>query len=173
MSPPPNAPGRSRWVARVLLAFAAAVLATYLLASVLQTAFVLLGLRDAGARFSPGVVLTTVLHDLHGLAFNALFVSYPLLIAAGLAVAFPVAALLRRWTGAGRRLLYPLAGAAMMGAMLALSRVVFYGITLYAGSRGAWGLAGQMLAGALGGLAFALVLEAAIPHRPPAEESSP
>src|SRR5690606_20849317 len=104
---------------------------------------------------------------------NALFVSYPLLIAAGLAVAFPVAALLRRWTGAGRRLLYPLAGAAMMGAMLALSRVVFYGITLYAGSRGAWGPAGQMLAGALGGLACALSLEPAPPRRPRAGESAP
>src|SRR5690606_41532844 len=109
----------------------------------------------------------------HGVAAEAPSVAAPLLDAAGLAVASPVAALPRRWTGAGRRLRCPLAGAAMMGAMLALSRVVFYGITLYAGSRGAWGLAGQMLAGALGGLAFALVLEAAIPHRPPAEESSP
>lgn len=173
MPPFRSAPGRLGRVPRALVAFAFAVLATYLLASVLQTAFVLAGLAEAGARFSPSVVLVTVLHDLHGLAFNALFVSYPLLIAAGLAIAFPVAALVRRWTGARRRLLYPLAGAAMMGAMLVLSRLVFYGITLYAGSRGAAGLAGQMLAGALGGLVFALVLDAVSHRRLTAQEASP
>lgn len=139
---------------RPVLAFVPAVATTYVVASLFQTAFVLAGLYSIGARFSPMDVLRTALHDLYGLAFHGMFVSYLLLIALGFAVALPVAGAVRHWTPLKGTIIYPLAGAAMMGAMLIIAKTVFFGISLYAGTRGTGGLAGQMLAGALGGFVF-------------------
>lgn len=143
----------------ILLAFALGVLSTYVAASLLQTAFVLAGLIGAGASIPFIAGLKTAAQDLYGLTFNALFIPYPLLLLAGFLVALPTAALLRRATGWPRQWLYPLAGAIMMASLLVLAKIVFYGITLYAGTRGAGGFLGQMVAGAIGGWVFATVLD--------------
>lgn len=148
---------RTAPVIQALLAWAACVLTTYMLASLFQTSFVLAGLHSAGAELPLAIILRTALYDLYGLAFNALFVSYLLLIAIGFVIALPVAAWLKKWTHARSLVIYPLAGAVLMGSMLSLAKMVFYGITLYAGTRGPAGLACQMLAGAAGGVVFALV----------------
>ncbi|KJS07223.1 MAG: hypothetical protein VR73_09265 [Gammaproteobacteria bacterium BRH_c0] len=152
-----NPSSRTAPVIRALLAWAACVLTTYVLASLMQTGFVLTALHSAGAQLPPGIILRTVLHDLYGLAFNALFVSYLLLIVIGFVIALPVAALLKKWTHARALVIYPLAGAVLMGSMLGLAKMAFYGLSLYAGTRGPAGLACQMLAGAAGGLVFALI----------------
>lgn len=156
MPQPPPSPNRMRRARALLFAFALAALVTYIVAAVLQTSFVLAGLHTAGADFTPAVVVTTIFRDLYGLAFKGLFVSYLLLVAVGLAIALSVAALVRKWTAARGMIIYPLAAAVMMAVMLSLIKAVFFGITLYAGSRGAAGLAGQMFAGACGGVVFAL-----------------
>ena len=148
---------RTALVIQTLLAWAACVLATYVLASLFQTGFVLAGLHSAGAQLPVAIILRTALYDLYGLAFNALFVSYLLLIAVGFVIALPVAALLKKWTRARALVIYPLAGAVLMGTMLLLAKIVFYGLTLYAGTRGPAGLVCQMLAGAAGGTVFALI----------------
>lgn len=159
MPHPSPSPSRMRQARGLLFAFALAALATYMVAAVSQTGFVLAGLHAAGADFTPAVVVATIFRDLYGLAFKGLFVSYLLLVAVGLAIALSVAALVKRWTAARGMIIYPLAAAVMMGAMLSLIKAVFFGITLYAGTRGAAGLAGQMLAGACGGALFALCME--------------
>lgn len=160
-----NQPARAAWVLRVLLAWLACSLATYVLASLFQSGFVLAGLHSAGAELPLGIIVRTLLHDLYGLAFNAMFASYLLLIAIGFAIALPIAALMKKWTAARSLIIYPLAGAALMGTMLVLAKMAFYGITLYAGTRGFAGLACQMLAGAMGGIVFALLMQEKVTRR--------
>lgn len=159
MPPSRSTSRRSFSLPRLILAFISAVAATYVVASLFQTGFVLAGLHSIGARLSMMDVLRTALHDLYGLAFQGMFISYLLLIALGFAVALPVAAAIRHWTPLKGPIIYPLAGAVMMAAMLIIAREVFFGLTLYAGTRGAGGLACQMLAGALGGLVFGLLVK--------------
>ncbi len=158
----PPASRRRLPFARLTWAFVATVVVTHVLSSLAQTGFVLLALADAGASFTPRVVLATALHDMHGLAFRGI-APFPLILAFGYLLALPVAALMVKLAGGGRRWLYPLAGATMMGCLLGLTQLVFFGITLYAGTRGAPALTAQILTGAVGGYLFTRMLEEKTP----------
>ena len=144
----------------VTSAFILCVLVTYTVASLSQSLLVLTELYRAGADIPLLIVLKTIALDFYGLAFQALFVAYPVVIVAGFVLALPLAALLLRYSSMPPRLLYPAAGAVMMAVVLYAAQLGFYGLSLYAGTRGVLGVAGQMLAGGLGGWVFAVVLEA-------------
>lgn len=157
-----SAPHQSRisaFIIQRVFAWAACVLVTYILASLFQTGFVLAGLHSAGAKLPITIIVHTALYDLYGLAFNALFVSYLLVIAVGFVIALPIAALLKKWTRSPSMVIYPLAGAVSMAGILILAKIVFYGLTLYAGTRGPAGFAFQVLAGAVGGVVFACIIK--------------
>jgi hypothetical protein len=121
-----------------------AVLATTLAGSVVQTQFNLAQLAVLGQPVGLGMRLHTTLLDLA--RFAPLFGT---IVAVGLVVALPLASWLagRR---AGRRWLYPLAGAlALLVALLLMRWLV--GLTPIAAARGPWGMTALVLAGAFGG----------------------
>lgn len=139
-------------VSRLLAMYLAAVVLTYLLASATATQAVVASLSGMGVEVGAATRLSMTLRDLAGMAGSLL----PM-VAAGLLVAFPVAALLgRRWPRR-RTLLYVLAGAAAMLALHGTLKLVL-GITPIAIARSAGGLAVQALAGAIGGWLFARLL---------------
>lgn len=140
---------------RLVVAFVSSVLVAYTLASVCQSLFVLAGLEKAGADLSAGLWVHTIWHDFTQLAFGGKYVSYGVTIVEGFAIALPVAALIHAWFGVSRMLLYPMAGAAAIAVILYALQVRFFGLVLVTGVRGSAGVACQLLAGAVGGAAFA------------------
>ena len=146
---------------RWLGAWLAALVASYIPASVAQSCFTLLALRRAGAVLTPDHWLRTIGHDLWGFAFSAHLVPYPLLLGLALAAGFVVA------TGLAGRLargsppvrpgywLYPLAGALAVAVMLALVHRLFFGAHFFSATRTFAGQASQVAAGAIGGGVFA------------------
>lgn len=135
-------------------AYAASVVVTYLLASVFQSAFVLIALERAGAEISIAMWLRTLGHDLYGFIVEPVFFSYPLAILLGLLIAFASAALVRRllrWPGL---LVFPLSGAVALATILLIVQSRFSGATLFAGARGVIGFSLQLIAGATGGVVF-------------------
>lgn len=134
--------------ARVLVAWLAATAVTAMIGSIVQTQFNLAAIAQLGAPVPPGVRLQTTLQDLAGFA--------PLLagvVAAGFAIAFPVAALLRRAWPEGRTHLYVLAGIAAIAAAILLMNALMPIIPIGA-TRSAAGLLALSLAGAPGGWVF-------------------
>lgn len=133
---------------RVLGAYLAAVLVTYAGAAFAHTQSVMARLDDMGVAVSAGDRLYATVHDLAGMA--ALFLP---MIAAGLAVAFPVARLVLRVLPRWQPLAYPLAGGV---AVLAIHVILYQtlSITPIAGARTTVGLTIQALCGALGGWVF-------------------
>lgn len=144
----------------VVSAFILCALVTYIVASIFQSLLVLSELTRAGASIPLLTALKTIVLDLYGLAFQAMFISYLLVIVAGFVLALPVAAILVRFSNLPQGLLYTLAGAVMMGVVLYTAQRAFYGLSLYAGTRGMVGVMGQMIAGGLGGWVFSKVMEA-------------
>ena len=142
-------------IKRLLMGFLAAVIAAYITASLLQSFFVLNALEAAGANFSLKLWVHTLWHDLYGLAFGGKYVSYGKTIVMGFAIALPVAALCHKFIPLPRALIYSLAGATAMATILTLVKINFYDLTLFAGTRGSAGFSAQLIAGALGGFAFA------------------
>lgn len=137
---------------RLLIAFLLAVATTVVLASIFQTLSVEAALSGAGAEFDLPTRIDMAASDFIGLA-----PSFAPVVAGGLAVAFVVASILKRFLKPLAPVAYPLAGAAAIGAALLAMPVMLdlQGITPLAGSRGALGFALQCLAGAAGGLVFA------------------
>ncbi len=138
------------WI-RQLLAFALAVAATALLGTLASTHFVLAGLVDLNVELPLSARLFSHGHDIVGMGPVLALVA-----AAGFVIAFPVAALARRFLPRWRAVGYPLAGAAAMLAALLLMESVL-GLMPVAGARGAAGLVMQGVAGAVGGYVFAAV----------------
>ena len=141
-------------VRRIAFSYLAAVLVTYVAASIFQSLLVLTALVRAGADISIREWLWTLAHDLYGFTFSGI-VPQGLTDMAGFIIAMPVAALIHKWLRISRWILYPLAGAAAMGTILYIVKLNFYGVPLYPGTRGFTGFGLQLLAGALGGLVFA------------------
>jgi hypothetical protein len=141
-------------VQQVVIAYVVAVLVTYVLASIFQSLSVLVAMNQAGAGFTAGVWLKTILHDLYGFTFLG-YASYGLGVVIGFAIAMPTAALIHRLSGLPRWFLYPLAGATSMATEMYIIKGNFYDTTIFPGTRGLTGFTLQLLAGALGGLIFA------------------
>ena len=135
---------------RVLGGFLAATLVLTALATVFQSAFVLLMLADVGAQFSADQAASMMVADLAGLG-----PLYGVIIAIGLVVAFLAAALVHRITPLPRALVFAGAGAVAIGIMLFAMEQVFFGVQLIAGARTGLGFIAQMVAGLIAGFAFA------------------
>jgi hypothetical protein len=142
---------------RLAVAYLASVLTAYTLASVCQSLFVLAGLAHAGANMPRGLWLHTIWYDFTHLAFGGKYVSYGMTIMEGFAIALPVAAVIHKYSGWNRLLLYSLAGATAIAVILYALQIRFLGLALITGSRGTAGVACQLLAGALGGAVFAVL----------------
>jgi hypothetical protein len=134
---------------RAVFGFGVAVVVLTALAVIFQTGFVLSALADVGAQLSLGPILTMILDDLIG--FGPI---YGALIAIGLLVAFPAAAIVHRLTKLSRVLVFAGAGLVCMLVMLVAMEQVFFGVQLVAGARTLPGLVSQMIAGAVAGWAF-------------------
>lgn len=135
----------------LLLAFLAAVAATAVLGSLVQTQLALAALSGLGVEIGFGERLAASGADLLGFA-----PMYAGVVAAGFLLAFPVAALLTRWLPTLRHRLYALAGAVAILTALLLMRTLL-GLSPVSSARGVNGLALHGLAGAVGGLVFALL----------------
>ncbi|TXS94007.1 hypothetical protein FV139_10325 [Parahaliea maris] len=136
---------------RALKAYFPALILTYILAVVLATASVMDSLRDMGVAVSATVQVQATWHDLLGMTST-----YLVLLAVALLVAFVVAAGVIRLVGGGRLLWYSLAGAVAVLVLHITLQLVLH-ISPVAAARSAMGLAGQCLAGAVGGWFFALL----------------
>lgn len=141
-------------VVRAIIGYLLAVVLTTVAGSALQSHLVARALIQAGGEIAPDVQLTMMQSDL--LTFGPQFAA---IVAIALAVGFVVASVLKRVLTPLAPIAYPLGGAcALIAAMFILPILLkLDGITPLAGARGGLGLAFQGLAGALGGLAFALV----------------
>lgn len=138
-------------ILKLVLAFVAAVIVTTILGAVFHTQFVIGRLTDMGIAVSFSDRLATTLHDIGGMA-----PLFGLVIARGFLIAFLAGALVYRFAGTQRNLVYAVAGAVAIGVALSAMGMV-YNITPIAGARSWAGFIAQMAAGALGGYVFALI----------------
>lgn len=142
---------RVRWA---IISYLAAVIATYVAASIFQSLCVLVALQQAGAKMSIQDWLHTLWHDLYGFTFLG-YAPYGPAIMAGFIIAMPTAAIMHRFFRVPRGILYPLAGAVAIATILYIVKLNFYGVTIFPGTRGWYGFGLQLLAGAFGGSVFA------------------
>ena len=137
-----------RFLGTRLAIYLAAVLVTYLLASIMATQSVVSSLSGMGVDISFSERAAMTLRDLAGMA--GMFLP---MVAFGLLTAFMATALICRYWNRWRIPLYLIAGAAaLVGIHLALN--LAFGITPVAIARTPLGLVMQGAAGAAGGLAF-------------------
>ncbi|WP_426416136.1 hypothetical protein [Aestuariirhabdus sp. LZHN29] len=134
---------------RTLIAFMAASLCAFVLASVSHSQFVLNELTSLGIVIPADVRALSTVDDLLGL-----LPSYGVIITLGLGLAFSFTAWLRRHTQLPAKTLYPLAGLTAFATLLVLMQPIL-DITLIAGARGWFGFTSQCLAGAIAGWVFA------------------
>lgn len=132
-------------VVRLLLGWAITVAIAVALGSMVQTQFNLEALNDLGVPVGLGDRLSATLHDLR--FFTQ---AYVLLISIAFAIAWPVAALFRRWLPGHRTLLFTLAGAAAVRVMLAVMDQALP-VTAIAAARGLGGTIALTLTGAVAG----------------------
>lgn len=134
---------------RRIAAFAAGVLATYIVAAIVSTQMILGEVAGLGMPVSFGDRAAATLHDLAGMAM-----AYLPLIGASLLVAFPVAAVALRYIRLPRTLGYALAAGAALWT-LHLIMIATFGMHPVPATRTALGLALQAGAGVVGGYVFA------------------
>ncbi len=134
---------------RILVAFLAAVVATYLLAAAFSTQVILHQVADLGLPISLSVRLDTTLEDL--LAMLPMYLPF---VAASLFVAVPVSALALKVVPLPRALGCVIGGAAALWALHTIMFAVF-GIHALPATRSIVGLATQAIAGAIGGYVYA------------------
>lgn len=139
---------------RTLTAFLASAALTFVLAAVFYTQQVISRQAAIGVEYSAPQKFSTLLDNILGLA-----PSYGVVLAIGLAIAFPVAALLKRVLKPLAPLAFPLAGAAAVYTAIYLIEnvVASGGVGALGGARGTLGMVLQCLAGLIGGGAFALL----------------
>lgn len=138
-------------VFRHLVAFLLAVGVALIAASAASTHFVIAGLEDIGAEIGAAERLSMMANDLKGLG-----PTYGVVIAIGFAIALPVGWLIGQILKPIRFLRFPLAGAAAIGAAL-YAMLKIYDVVPIIGAQSTAGFAGQLAAGALGGLVFAVL----------------
>ena len=139
--------------ARMGLAFIAAAVTTFVLASVFYTQQVLAKQAAIGARYTAGQQVETYIDNLIGLA-----PAYGVVLAVALLIGFLVAAIVKRVLVPLAPVAYPIAGAAaVFTAVWAIENLVAGGgVGALGGARDALGIALQCLAGFAGGVVFAV-----------------
>lgn len=147
---------RMRRFGKTFLIFILSVLAATVVACMFSTQFVIAALEGSGADVSWAARLDMTLYDLGHLGLV-----YGIIIFIGLAIAFPVAALIYRFVKTKRPLIYAAAGMASFVVMLYLMQAVFFGVPIIAGARSTMGLAFQALAGGIAGYVFACLTKRA------------
>ncbi len=133
---------------KVILAYAGAVVAAFVLGSVFVTQFNLASVAGMGMEVSPGVRLQATLHDLAGLSST-----YLPMVAVAFLIALLVAAGLLKLFPAQRLFLFVLAGAVGLITIHLLIKALL-GLNGIAATRTLAGLLSQGLAGAVGGYVF-------------------
>ncbi|RFC63486.1 hypothetical protein DYI37_10685 [Fulvimarina endophytica] len=134
------------------IVFALAVLASAIVASIVQTQFNLAELVRLGAPITPGIRLETTLADI--LHFGPVMAA---IVAAAFLPAFLVAFLVSRMSPVPRIPLYALAGVAGLFAAFMLMDLFTPMPTLVAAARGPVGLLALTLTGSIGGALFAIL----------------
>jgi len=132
----------------LILHFLLASIATTLIACLLQTQMVLLGLTKLDIHVSLSDRVYMSWQDLLGL-----IPTYGGIITLGLLIGFGVCKLIILYSPFKSPFLYIFAGGAAMAVILLAMQPVM-GITLVAGARSALGIALQVVAGMLGGFCF-------------------
>jgi hypothetical protein len=135
---------------RGLLAFALALIATYLVACIAATQGALAALPALVQPIPMDVRLQTTLADLGGMAAR-----FTPLLALALLAGFAIAATVIRWLPGLRTLGYVMAGFTALIAMHMIMKSTFNNIDAVAATRTVPGLLTQGLAGACGGWVFA------------------
>lgn len=135
---------------RRIAAFVVAALVAFVAASLIHTQIILAGLSDLGADIPLSLRISTSLADLLGLA-----PSFGVVVVIALLLGLLVAGLARRYVPLPRPLAFAIAGTGAMATALWLMHLGF-DITPIASARTTGGLLMLCLAGALGGVAFAL-----------------
>jgi len=130
----------------------AAVLTTVILGVGLQTQNVLARLEDIGADITLLERLSMTLYDLRYL--GSLYIIF---VGLALAIAFLFGGGVFRFTKFGRSIIYSIAGAVGLLAMLFGMKQAFFDIHMIAGARDGFGIGLQMLAGAIGGFVFSKI----------------
>lgn len=142
----------SHFVFRSIPALLAAVLATALLGSVVQTQFNLVALQSMGVALEPVHWIETTLSDLVG--FTPIMA-----VLAGLTfiIAFPIGALINAYWIRSRILVFPLAGG--LGLLVALQLVNHLAPmpTLIAATRSLTGTLAMVVCAGVGGLLYAWI----------------
>ena len=135
-------------VLRLVSHFLIAAMATFLLASLAHSQFVLHELGKLGVEIDFATRLSSTLDDLTGL-----MPTYGIVVAISLLIGFLITTLVRKYLAKPAHWLYPVAGfVAILAAHIAMHPIL--DITLIAGARSTFGLICQCLAGAFGGWAF-------------------
>lgn len=153
-------------IIRILIGFFLAAIAGYIVASVFATTANLMRLTDIGVEIPFLDAWRTYVFDLLGMAPTPFAITrYGTVIFIGLAIAFPVAALMRFFASRAQPalqrivpLLFPAAGATAIGVSLVLMYQQ-YEVSAVAGGRGL-GFLAQCIAGAFAGYVFQRLLQA-------------
>jgi hypothetical protein len=144
---------------RWMLALSAAVLVTAVLGSVVGAQFNLARLTALGAEIPLSTRIAVSGHDI--MSFGPLFAG---MVALGFLIAFAVASLLSAWWPRRRGLLFPLAGATAIAAILGLMALALP-VTAISAARGWGGILAFCLCGAVGGWVH-LMLRRQLGRRP-------
>lgn len=138
---------------RSIAAYVAAAIVTYTAASLFYTQQILAKQAAIGAVYTPAQQAATYLANILGLGV------YGAVLAVALLIGLIVAAILKRVIKPLAAIAYPLAGAAAVVAAIYFieTTAAAGGAGAIGGARDALGLALQGLAGAIGGLVFALM----------------
>jgi hypothetical protein len=150
-------------VTRIVIAYVLAACAGYVCAIFFATSANLIRLGEIGADIAPSDALRTYWFDLRGMAPRWELTRYGTVILVGLAIAFPVAGLIRHFVLRARPalqsiapFLFPAAGATAIGTALVLMYQQ-YEVSAVAGGRGL-GFLAQCAAGAIAGYLFQRLL---------------
>lgn len=145
------------WLMRIALAFVFSVFVASVLASAAHTHFVLDALRAVGTEISLAEQVDATIADFIGFASQgALPLSFQVVVAGSLFIAFVVAGIIS-WMAPGLRLIaFVAAGFAAMIAALIIMQIAL-GVMPVAGARGLMGHIAQGGAGAVGGWLFAML----------------
>ena len=146
---------------RRLFAFILAALVAFLLSCLAMTGYTLAEYAAIGLSPTPGVAFETYWLNLIGLGLPTAQqpLSFGLVEALGLLVAFMVAGLVKRVVPVLSPFAYPVAGAVALPVLIILIENVMIGggVGVFYGARGPLGLGLQALAGLAGGLVFSLL----------------
>lgn len=141
-----------RRIGRFLFSWIIGALVTTALGVFLQTQNVIARLNAIDADVGFGDRLSMSAYDL--IHLGSLYIVF---VAMGTLAAYLVGLLVYRVAGFGRRIVFVIAGAVAMLVMLLAMKQAFFGIHMIAGARDGLGISLQMIAGAVGGLCFAIL----------------